>query len=173
LALVIVEREFSGPDAVAAFFEKDASSGPFLEAHGVRRLRSYVAADGSAAASVYEAKDAESVHVAETAAGLPFLRVWTAELERYLEETPPPPAAIVVMQRDLPVGTTFAVIGERRIERKHCLDLHRTAPVETFLALDGTRSVCVASAPDAEAVRRANRALDMPVTSIWRAEVRG
>jgi hypothetical protein len=169
MALIVVEREFEGPAAFEAFREKAVGARACFQAHGVHFLRSYVSTARTAAMCVYEGPDAESVRIALTAAGVPFLRAWTAQVARFGETLPPPPAVTVVVQRELPPGTTLAFLEQRTREGKECFELHSARPVESFLSLDGTRGVCIATAPDAEAVRRANRTMKMPATSIWAA----
>lgn len=52
-----------------------------------------------------------------------------------------------------------------------CLEARDIKGVHSFVALDGTRSICVLEASYAEAVREATREAKVPFRRIWRAEI--
>jgi hypothetical protein len=80
MALVIVERAFETPVTFDEMRAQGARFGWCLDQHGVRFLRSYLAADGLRMICLYEAPDAESVRQVNRQAGMPFERVWTTTL---------------------------------------------------------------------------------------------
>ena len=63
--------------------------------------------------------------------------------------------------------------GVRDLEAKGmlCLQTNRVHHLRTYLAAGGLQMVCEFSAPDAEAVRRANRQLALPAERIWKSSV--
>jgi hypothetical protein len=77
-ALVVVERSFAEPADFAAIQAIEDRGAWCLDQHRVRALRTYFSIDRRRMISAYAAPDAESVHLAQTQAGMPFERVWTA-----------------------------------------------------------------------------------------------
>lgn len=77
---VMVERAFPGPVAFAEVQAQEDRHAWCLEAHGVRFLRSYFAADRRRMLCVYAGPDAEAVRQVQVTAGLPVERVWAAEV---------------------------------------------------------------------------------------------
>jgi hypothetical protein len=51
--------------------------------------------------------------------------------------------------------------------KQWCLDTHRVKFARTFFAHDRKRMLCLYAAPDAEAVRAAQREAGMPVDRVW------
>lgn len=77
-ALVVVDRSFAEPTEFAVI-DAIADRGSWcLEQHRVQFLRTYFSTDRLRMLCMYAAPDAESVRLAQTQAGLPFERVWTA-----------------------------------------------------------------------------------------------
>ena len=78
--LSIVERSFGAPvefDEIQVIEDQAASC---LELHRVRFVRTYFSFDRRRMLCLYEAPDAESVRIANREAGLPFERVWAAQI---------------------------------------------------------------------------------------------
>jgi hypothetical protein len=80
MKLVIVERTMPRPVTAEDLAASAASGSPCFEAHRVRLLRSLISLDGLRVLCQYEAPDAEAVRQANRKAGLPFDRVWTADV---------------------------------------------------------------------------------------------
>lgn len=75
---VLVEREFEEPvevDDIQAIEDRGAWC---LEVYKVRFIQTYFSTDRRRMLCLYEAPDAESVRLAQSKAGVPFSRVWTA-----------------------------------------------------------------------------------------------
>lgn len=77
---VVIERSFAQPVEFADIQSIEHRSAWCLEQHHVRPLRSYFSTQRRRMICVYAARDSESVRVAQTQAGLPFERVWTASV---------------------------------------------------------------------------------------------
>lgn len=77
---VILERAYEHPYDRASFVETDSKLMPCLEVRGVKWIRSLVSADGLYWLCEFEAPDAEVIRSACRMGGIPFKRVWTAEL---------------------------------------------------------------------------------------------
>lgn len=75
----------------------------------------------------------------------------------------------MIVERDLPEEMTVARIRAMFADRDPCFELHRAELLTSFIARDARRTVCVFSAPDAEAVRRANAQARQPYVRAWTA----
>lgn len=82
---VVVERVFSEPVDVPALVERYRKGESCFASRRIVSLRSVVSRDRLRMICEYAAPDAESVRMANQLAGLPFERVWTAEV---LAESP-------------------------------------------------------------------------------------
>lgn len=77
---MIVEQSFAEPLTDEAHDRAARQLDPCLAQYGARWLRSYLSTDRRRMVCEFEAPDAEAVRVAYRSAGLPFDRVWTAEV---------------------------------------------------------------------------------------------
>ena len=77
-ALVVVERRFGDAVELKALQDVEDRGAWCLEQHRVHFLRSYFALDRRQMLCLYAAPDAESVHVAQRQAGMPFADAWPA-----------------------------------------------------------------------------------------------
>jgi hypothetical protein len=77
---LVVENSFDVPvtDEVRADWTRRLS--PCLEAYGARWTRSYLSRDRMRMICEFEAPDAESIRTAVRNAGMPFDRVWVADV---------------------------------------------------------------------------------------------
>jgi hypothetical protein len=78
--LICVDRSFADPVNLPELNAQEQRSGWCLDQHGVRFLLTYFAADQRRMVCVYAAPDAEAVRLAQSKAGMPFDRVWAAQL---------------------------------------------------------------------------------------------
>lgn len=76
------ERRFSPPISAADFAAGGQALAPCLEVREAKWLTSNFAADGSRSVCLFEARDAESIREANRSAGLPFERIWEANVYR-------------------------------------------------------------------------------------------
>ena len=120
----------------------------------------------------YEAPDAEAVRVAEAEASVPFDRAWTCS---YSKNDGLHDQALageyVVVERLFPEPVTPEFVAKALRDKGWCLDLHRAEYLESYLATDGLRMVCIFRAPDAESVRLANNQAGVPYTNVWTASM--
>lgn len=84
---VFVERAFAEPVDFKALTETARAGATCFELRGIKPLRTAVSRDGLRMICEYLAPDAEAVRSANESAGLPFERVWTAEV---FEPSPSP-----------------------------------------------------------------------------------
>jgi hypothetical protein len=79
-ALALVERTFQQPVVFADIQALEDAGAECLTLHRVRFLRSYFSTDRRRMVCLYEAPDVEAVRTANRQVGLPFDRVWGAEV---------------------------------------------------------------------------------------------
>ena len=172
MELVLVERRFSRPTRFEDIQALEDEGAWCLKAHGVRFLRTFFSRDGKRMLCLYEAPDAEAVRLAETQARVPFDNVWTCarlHSDRPAVEVSAP--EVVIVERAFPESVVTEAISGAMKRISGCLEIHRSTYVESFIRKDGMAMVCVFRAPDAEAVRMANREAGMPFTDAWTASV--
>jgi Protein of unknown function (DUF4242) len=80
MARLILEKEFDPPLTEERHNLDAQRTDPCLEAYGARWIRSYLSTDRRRIVCEFEAADAEAVRSAFRSAGVPFTRVWTAEV---------------------------------------------------------------------------------------------
>jgi hypothetical protein len=78
--MVIVERWFSEPADIEELQAQEDAGHWCLDLHGIRFLRTYMAVDRTRFLCLYEAADTESVRIAQRTIGLPYERIWAAEI---------------------------------------------------------------------------------------------
>lgn len=170
MSLVVVERSFSEPQIFSELQAVENAHGWCLEMHGVTFDRSYFSLDRTRMICLYQAPDAEAVRRAQRQAGLPVDRAWAA-LELNVSEVESPRSSLIVVERSF----SEPVAPEEMIERERrgawCLEQHRVVRVGAVISTDHRRTVCVFAAPDAEAVRDANRMAQLPFDRAWPATV--
>lgn len=76
---VVVTRRWSEPVQLADIQAIEDQGAWCLEAHGVQFVRTFFAADRKRMDCLYRAADAESVRLAQAAAGMPVERIWAFE----------------------------------------------------------------------------------------------
>ena len=80
MARVMMEQFFDPPLSDEEYGKLAQKVDPCLDQHNAIWIRSYIAADKKRCVCEFEALDAESVREAFRSAGVPFERVWAAEL---------------------------------------------------------------------------------------------
>jgi hypothetical protein len=169
MSTVVVERAFAEPVTFEDIQAIESRGSWCLEAHGVRFLKTYFSRDGRRMICLYEAKDAESVRVAESKAGVPFDEAWATEVIHHGGEEPW--ADAIVVERVLPRPFDEAGIRKAAADGAWCRQQHASRIVWTYLSTDGLRCLCVFGAPDAESVRQSQRESGMPYETAWPASV--
>ena len=80
MATMIVEQSFDQPLTSEDMNNMAKRVDPCLEAHGARWMRSYISSDRKRVLCEFEAADAEKVRESYRSAGVPFERVWSADM---------------------------------------------------------------------------------------------
>jgi hypothetical protein len=80
MELVIVERSYDQPltDEIGASMTR--RFGPCFSLRRIKRLISYISKDRLRTVCIYEAPDASSVRDVHDREGIPYLRIWSADM---------------------------------------------------------------------------------------------
>lgn len=73
----------------------------------------------------------------------------------------------VVVERLFEQPQTFAALQAKEDAAQSCLTAWRVRFLYSYLSRDGLRMVCLYKAPDAEAVRQAQKTADLPYTHVY------
>lgn len=144
--------------------------------HRADWLGSLLATDGGRMVCWFQAPDAEAIRAAmrqaspkiDMPAEASTRGLWAGTVHRPASR--PEPAdnlTQVLVERQFEAPVTFESIQAMEDAGAWCLEAHDVQFLATFFAMDYKRMLCVYQAPDAEAVRLAQRQVGMPVASIW------
>jgi hypothetical protein len=165
---VLVERHWEAPltDAdMQGMFENAVGC---LDIHRVGWNGSLLSADGRELFCHFSAPDAESVRIALHQARSPRGSVWAGTVHDAPGLTDDELArANVLVSRRFEEPVALRDIQALEDAGAGCLETHRVRFVRTFFSTDRRRMICLYHAPDAESVRIAQRAANMPVERIW------
>lgn len=76
----------------------------------------------------------------------------------------------VIVERVFAEPVDLPALTRRYAEGIRCFELRNIRHLRTTISRDGLRMICEYSAPDAESVREANEASDLPYERIWTAQ---
>jgi hypothetical protein len=77
--------------------------------------------------------------------------------------------AIVIVERNHPDAVDLSRFKAGVDRAQACFDLHGVRLVQSYIAPDRQRMICVYEAADAESVRIANRQAGAPFDRVWTA----
>ena len=75
----------------------------------------------------------------------------------------------VIVERVFAEPVDLPALTRRYQEGIRCFELRNVSHVRTTVSRDGRRMICEYTAPDAESVREANAAADLPFEHVWTA----
>lgn len=167
---IVVERSFDEKMDFESLQATETRASWCLERHNVRPVDSYVSLDGRSMVCLYTAPDAESVRETQRTGGLPFTRAWSCTL---LTTTGARAAraglSTVVVEREISTEISEADLARMVGESGPCFETNGVELLTSHCSKDLKRVICIFAAPDAEAVRRANREAGAPFTRAWTA----
>lgn len=183
MELVIVEGRYPEPTTAAGVLERDIAQRWCFDVYRSHPVTHFLSPDGSRICCVFHAPDAESVRRAlDKIAVLPPERVWTASLHAPTDESgesvamtelrarasaAAERAAVVLVTRAFPQPVTFESVQALEDAGAWCLRINDVRFLGSFFARDRQRMICLYAAPDAEAVRRANKRVGLPFEDVW------
>jgi hypothetical protein len=80
MELVIVERSYDQPFSDELGESMTRRFGPCFSLRRIKRLHSYISKDRLRTVCVYEAPDASSVRDVHDREGIPYVRIWSADM---------------------------------------------------------------------------------------------
>jgi hypothetical protein len=78
---------------------------------------------------------------------------------------------VVVVERQFDPGVTMQELRALDESSSWCKNAYGVRLLQSYVSADGRRVICVYEAPDAEAVRVANRKAAAPFEQVWKAAV--
>ena len=162
-ANLFLERTFAEPLTLTDVYDLARQGAWCFDLHRVRWHGSFLARDGHAMICWFSAADMESGRLALRDAQVDLSRFWSGTVHR----GPQGPTPNVVVERSFPAPVQFEDIAASEGAKAWCLETHGVSYAHTFFSLDRKRMLCFYEAPDAEAVRQAQREAAMPVDRIW------
>lgn len=165
---MILERRFDPPLTAADVRDMAEASVGCFSLYRVAWNQSFLSADGRRLICWLSAPDAESARGALRQSGVGEHVLWTGTVHDAADaDAPPWQSANVVVERRWDVPVALDDIQAIEDAGAGCLITHRVRFARTFFATDRRRMICLYQAPDAEAVRTAQRQAGMPVEAIW------
>ena len=160
---VFLERTFDEPLTREAVLSGARESAWCFDLHRVRWHSSFLGRDGRAMICWFSAPDMESARLALRHPDIDLSRFWAGTVH----PAPTPAAPSVVVERSFPAPVQFEDVAAQARASAWCLQTHGVTHTHSFLSLDRKRMLCFYQAPDAEAVRQAQREAAMPVDTLW------
>lgn len=156
-----------------AFWEKTRRSLSCLDLYRVTWRQSLLSTDGHHLVCWFDSPDAESTRLALRQAGSHEVAPWAGTVhDAPSPPAPPPEAANVVVERSFDAPVTLDEIQSIEDAGASCLEMRRVEFARTIFSRDQKRMICLYRAPDAEAVREAQREANMPFDAIWSFELK-
>lgn len=173
---IVLERVLDPPVALDDLHAMEEQASWCMQQYRVRHLSSLLSADGRELICVFDAPDAEAVRSVLRQFAIAERRLWPATVHGPTTLPAAAPLAstgaeIVVVARHFDEPVDLQALQDREERGAWCLEEHGVRYLRTWLALDRRAMLCVYTAPDAEAVRAAQRRAGMPFSSAWSARV--
>jgi len=162
-ANVFLERTFDEPLSPEDVLDGGRESAWCFDLHRVRWHGSFLSRDGHAMVCRFSAPDMESARNALRDPDTDLSRLWAGTVHGAPHAGPPN----VVVERSFAAPVRFKDIAGLAQAKRWCLETHRVRHTHSYFSLDGKRMLCFYEAPDAEAVRIAQREAALPVEGIW------
>ncbi len=160
---MFLERTFDAPLSVGEVLTLARQSRWCYDLYNVAWRGSFLAAGGRKMICWFTAPDAESTRIALRQTGSDIRVLWPGTVHK----APEPVVANVLVERSFDAPVAFEDIQAIEDAGSWCLEAHHVRFARTFFSSDRKRMVCLYEAPDAEAVRVAQREAGMPVEAVW------
>lgn len=142
--------------------------------YGITHLGSLLHRDGRRTVCVYRAPDAEVVRGVSRTSGTPYDRIWSATVHggdgdpafAHHYDAANGNSATVLVSRSFTEPVVFDEIQAQEEAQGWCLEAYRVRFLKSYLAFDRKRMLCLYEAPEAEAVRHAQRNAGLPFDQV-------
>jgi hypothetical protein len=162
-ASLFLERTFDEPLTPEDVVEGGRESAQCFDLHRVRWHGSFLALDGCTMICTFSAPDMESARLALRDPDVDLSRFWPGSVHQGGSTASPN----VVVERSFAKPVRFEDIAAIGLAKPWCFETHRVHHTHSFFSRDGKRMLCFYDAPDAEAVRIAQREAAMPADAVW------
>lgn len=174
MAFVVAERTFPEPQTADRLWESIREGAGCNALYGITHLGSLLGGQGRRVVCFYRAPDAEVVRGVSRQQQLPYDRVWSATLHGQGAEpltswgsaSNEAGRATVMVSRAFAAPMVFDDLQAQEDAQRWCLQQHRVQFIQSLFSLDRKRMLCLYAAPDAEAVRHAQRGAGLPFEEI-------
>ena len=172
---IVLVRRFDEPIDAGYLDAAAAALGWCRQLYGVTPQLHFLAQDGLRCACIFGAPDAEAVrNVIRAGKRNEPEALWACTIHRgtYDDGRSDPDhatRALILVERQFEQPVVFddlLAVGARNIA---CFDLHDVRHARSYFSTDRRRMICLDQAPDAEAVRKANRTAGLPFDRAWPA----
>jgi hypothetical protein len=165
---VFLQRSFDPPLSEDGFRDMSRDAESCFGLYRVEWQESFLSADGRRLICRLTAPDVESARGAFRKSGSPEVAPWAGTVhDAPSAAAPSVEEANVLVERSFEEPVTMEEIQAIEDAGAWCLDAHDVRFVRTFFSRDRKRMICLYRAPDAEAVRVAQRKAEMPVDDVW------
>ncbi|MEH2308564.1 nickel-binding protein [Nostoc sp.] len=141
-----------------------------IEARNIQWQYSLVSMQGDRSFCVYQVPYTDAVREAYREAGIPFQRIWQADM--WLEQNPtnlPQSCSLAIAEVNYNLPITKAIYESRKHQAEGCFHELNVQHAFSAVSMDGTYSICVFSAATAEDVRSLYRKVGQPFERVWKA----
>jgi len=175
---VVLIRRFDDPIGADYLHAAAAALGWCRSLHGVTPLLHFLARDGLRCACVFGAPDAEAVrNVIRAGKRSEPEGLWACTIHPGMDDdgsgdpVAHPAHALVMVERTFAQPMVFEELRAVTNRNGACFQRHDVRFARSYFSADRRRMVCLYQAPDAEAVRQANRTAGLPFDRIWPARL--
>jgi hypothetical protein len=158
-----LERSFDEPLSPADVVDGGRESQWCFDLHRVRWNGSFLSLDGRSMICAFSAPDMESARLALRDPGTDLSRFWPGTFHGGNATIVPN----VVVERTFAAPVRYEDIKALGDAKAWCYETRNVKYAHTVFALDRTRMLCFFRAPDAEAVRSAQRETGAPFSAVW------
>jgi hypothetical protein len=168
VADIFVERDLNPPVTAQEVLAMAQQATHCLKLHGIDWVESYLSVSGKSLVCHFISPDTETTRTAIRQTGSDFRAVWAGTLH---EGAASDEMATVMVTRCFDEPAALDDIQAIEDAGIACLKMRDVTFVKTLFSTDRKRMMCLYQAPDAEAVRDAQREAGMPVDQIWACQV--
>jgi hypothetical protein len=168
VADIIVERDLNPPVTAQEVLAMAQQGTPCLKLYGIDWVESYLSASGKSLVCHFISPDTETTRTAIRQTGSDFRAVWAGTLH---DGATSDEMANVMVTRCFDESVALDDIQAIEDAGVACLEMRDVTFVKTLFSTDRKRMMCLYQAPDAEAVREAQREAGMTVDQVWAYQV--
>ena len=168
MADIIVERDLNPPATAQEVLLMAQQCTSCFKLYGIDWVESYLSVSGKSLVCHFISPDTETTRTAIRQTGSVFRAVWAGTLHQGAAGDEMP---TVIVTRCFDESVALDDIQAIEDASIACLEIRDVTFVKTLFSTDRKRMMCLYQAPDAEAVRDAQREAGMPVDQVWACQV--